>query len=225
MKKIKDVLDKIKEKYNKSEVIKKINLKNHKENPKKINYKDLSVSMVEQELKREKYKLRYKKVLASTVYTLIIVVSIAVIIAVMLMPVLEISGSSMKPTFEDGEIVVSIKNKQINQGDIIAFYHGNKILIKRVIALPGSYVSIDEDGYVYVDNKLLNEDYVIERSLGNVSIEFPYQVPEETYFVLGDARETSVDSRSSTIGTISQDDVIGKIIFRVWPIKKIGIIN
>lgn len=202
----------------------KINNKK-KENIKKLSYKDFTAAEIEQELKREKYKNKYIKVLMSTVYTLIIVASIAALIATLIMPVLQISGSSMNPTLSEGEIILSIKTNSLKSEDIIAFYHGNKILVKRVIATSGEWINITEDGNVYVNNILLEEPYVEKKYLGDIDIEFPYQVPESTYFVLGDDREKSVDSRNSVIGTIKQDDIIGKVIFRVWPIKKLGTIN
>ena len=192
---------------------------------KKLSYKDFTITEIEQELKREKYLSRYKKVLMSTIYTLIIVASIAALIATLVMPVLQISGSSMNKTLYEGEIVLSIKTKKLKCGDIVAFYHGNKILIKRVIAGPNTWVNITDDGNVYVNDVLLEEPYVEKKYLGETNIEFPYQVPDESYFILGDKRETSVDSRNSTIGTIKYDDIIGKVIFRVWPLKKIGLIN
>jgi len=192
---------------------------------KKINYKDLTITEIEQELKRETYKSKYKKVLSSTIYTLIIVASLAALIATLVMPVLQISGSSMNPTLNEGEIVLCVKSKKISSGNIIAFYHGNKILVKRVIAGPSSWVNIDENGNVYVNDVLLNEPYIEKKSFEKTDIEFPYQVPEETYFVLGDERETSIDSRSSIIGSILEENIIGKVIFRVWPLKQIGIPN
>ena len=209
---------------------KKDSLKNNskklkKEVNRKFSYKYFTVSEIEEELKKEKYKSKYKKILMSTIYTLVIVVSIALIVATLLMPVLQISGTSMKPTFHEGEIVVSLKNANLSNGDIIAFYHGNKILVKRIIATSSEWVNIDKDGNVYVNNILIEEDYVLEKILGDTDVEFPFQVPEETYFVLGDDRSTSVDSRSSEIGTVKTEDIVGKVIFRVWPLKKLGIIN
>ena len=138
------------------------------------------------------------------------------------MPVLQISGSSMSPTLKEGEIVVSLKTKNLKPGDIVAFYHGNKILIKRVIASSGSYVNIDEEGNVYVDGKLIDEPYIKEKTLGEHDITFPYQVPDGSWFVLGDRRSISIDSRNIEIGCIEQEDIVGKIIFRVWPLKKIN---
>lgn len=191
----------------------------------KINYQDLTVKEIEQELIKETYKTKYKKILKSTIYSLIIVASISALIATLIMPVLQISGSSMLPTIKEGDIVLSIKTKKLDTQDIVAFYHGNKILVKRIIATPGSWVNINEEGYVYVNDKLLNEPYVNNLYLGNADLEFPYQVPEDSYFILGDERETSIDSRNSIIGSIKQDDIIGKVFFRVWPIKNIGSFN
>lgn len=192
---------------------------------KEVSYKSLTITQLENELKRETYKSKYIKILTSTIYALVIVSAVSALVATLIMPVLQISGSSMSPTFNEGEIVVSLKTKKLESGDVIAFYHGNKILVKRVIASAGSYINMDEEGHVYVDGNKLNEKYIKEFSLSEVDIELPYQVPDGHWFVLGDNRDDSVDSRNSEIGSISQDDIIGKIIFRIWPLKKLEIIN
>lgn len=204
---------------------KKIIPKNAKKTENKLSYSDLTVLEIEQELKREKYKSKYIKVLMSTVYTLIIVASIAALVATLIMPVLQISGSSMNPVLQEGEIAISFKTKKFATGDIIAFYHGNKILVKRVIAKSGDWVNITSEGNVYVNEKLLDEPYIEKKHYGTCDIQFPYQVPEGTYFVLGDDRESSIDSRSSIIGTVTYENIIGKVIFKVWPIKQIGIVK
>lgn len=226
-------MNKLNNKKNITKIIKFKNLpiiknkfKNQKEPQKKqIDYKNFTIKEIEQELKRETYKSKYKKVFMSTIYTLVIVASISALIATLVMPVLQISGSSMNPTIHEGDIVLTIKTKTIKSKDIIAFYYGNKILVKRVIAEPGSWVNITEDGNIYINEELLDEPYIEIKSLGNIDIEFPYQVPEDSYFVLGDEREKSIDSRNSIIGSISKKEIIGKVIFRVWPIKQIGILN
>ena len=184
--------------------------------------KKISVQELENELKRENYRSKYFKILTSTIYALIIVAAVAAIVATLIMPVLQISGSSMTHTFQEGEIVFSIKTKNLKPGDIIAFYHGNKILVKRVIAGAGSWVNITIDGDVYVNGELLEENYIQEKMLGETNITYPYQVPDGSWFVLGDHREVSIDSRNSEIGCIKQEDIVGKIIFRVWPLKRIG---
>ena len=184
--------------------------------------KKISVQELENELKRENYRSKYFKILTSTIYALIIVAAVAALVATLIMPVLQISGSSMTPTFQEGEIVFSIKTKNLKPGDIIAFYHGNKILVKRVIAGAGSWVNITIDGDVYVNGELLEENYIQEKMLGETNITYPYQVPDGSWFVLGDHREVSIDSRNSEIGCIKQEDIVGKIIFRVWPLKRIG---
>lgn len=191
----------------------------------KLDYQDLTIAEIEIALKNEKYKDKYRKVLMSTIYVLIIVASLSTLIATLIMPVFQINGQSMKPTINENEIVLSLKTKNLDTQDIVAFYHGNKILVKRIIAKSGSWVNITEDGNVYVNDQLLKEAYVETKSYGFVDIEFPYQVPEDSYFVLGDERETSIDSRNSLIGAISEDEIIGKVIFKVWPIKEIGKIN
>ena len=170
------------------------------------------------ELGREKYKRRYKWTLKSTIYTLIVVAAAAVLVATVWMPVLQIYGSSMTPTLNEGDIVVCVKGSDFEPGDLVAFYIGNKILVKRCIAGPGQWVNIDADGNVYVDNKLLDEPYLKEKSLGDCDIELPYQVPDNRYFCLGDHRSTSVDSRSTTVGCISDEQIVGKIVLRVWPL-------
>lgn len=185
---------------------------------------NLSISVLEEEIKREKYKSKYTKILKSTIYALIIITSISALIGTLIMPVLEVNNTTMKPLLENNEIVLSLKTKKLKQGDIIAFYQGNKILIKRVVAVPGNYISIDEEGNVYVDGEVLNEPYVTNKQKGETNIEFPYQVPESEYFVLSDERDKTTDSRNEDIGLIKKDNVIGKVIFRVWPFKKLGAI-
>ena len=181
-----------------------------------------SLEQLSAELSRERYKRRYRRVLRSTLYTLVVVAAIAVLVATIWMPVLQIFGSSMSPTLREGDVVVSIKGSDFKQGDLVAFYFGNKILVKRCIAGPGQWVNIDEAGNIYVDSKLLDEPYLTEKSYGTADIEYPYTVPQNSFFVLGDHRESSVDSRSSLVGCVEKEEIIGKIVFRVWPIKRIG---
>lgn len=181
-----------------------------------------SVEQLEKELNREKYRARYNRVLRSTVYTLIVVAAVAVLVATIWLPVLQIYGSSMTPTLEEGDIVVSLKGADFEPGNLIAFYMGNKILVKRCIAGPGEWVNIDKDGNVYVDGQMLDEPYLTEKSYGDCNIQFPYQVPDNRYFCLGDHRATSVDSRNSTIGCVAEEQIVGKIVFRVWPLSGFG---
>lgn len=183
------------------------------------------IAELEAELKRERYKNRYKSTLRSTVYTLLIVAAVAVLVATLWMPVLQIYGNSMTPTLDAGDIVLSWKTDSFETGQIIAFYYNNKILIKRVIAGPGDWVNIDEDGTVYINGTMLEEAYLAERALGDCNIELPYQVPDEKVFVMGDHRSTSVDSRNSAVGCIALEQVVGKIVFRVWPLKQLGMVK
>lgn len=184
-----------------------------------------SSAQLEKELKRAEYNRRYRKTLISTLSILITAAAIAILVATLWLPVLQIYGASMSPTLNEGEIVLSVKEQELEQGDIIAFYYGNKLLVKRCIAGPGSWVDILEDGTVIVDNQVIDEPYVEKKSLGKSDIEFPYQVPENKYFLLGDHRETSLDSRHSMVGCVSKEQVVGKIVFRVWPLNNFGTID
>lgn len=184
-----------------------------------------TAAQLEAELKRVKYKRRYHSVLRSTVYTLITVAAIAVLVATLWLPVLQIYGSSMTPTLQDGQIVFSLKTSDFEPGDVVAFYYNNKILVKRVIAGPGDWVDIDEDGTVYVNGEALDEPYLEERAMGECNITLPYQVPDERYFVMGDHRSTSIDSRSTAVGCVAQEQVVGKITLRIWPLDRIGLIE
>lgn len=184
-----------------------------------------TISQLEQELQREKYKYRYKSVLRSTVNTLVVVAAFAVLVATLWMPVLQIHGSSMTPTLVEGQIVVSVKGSKFEQGDLVAFYIGNKLLVKRVIAGPADIIDIKEDGTVFLNGNELDEPYVSEKAFGECDLELPYQVPESRYFLMGDHRETSVDSRSSVVGCVADEQIVGQIVFSVWPIPTFGSID
>ena len=184
-----------------------------------------TMEQLEKEVKKEKYKRNYGKVLRSTAFSLLVVAAAAVLVAVLLLPVLQINGTSMTETLQDGDIVVAISNSRFKTGDVIAFYYNNNILVKRVIAAAGDWVDIDDEGNVYVNGEQLNEPYVAEKALGTCDIELPYQVPDGKCFVMGDHRATSIDSRSTAVGCISESGVVGKIMFRVWPLEEIGLVN
>lgn len=174
------------------------------------------------ELKRVRYRQRYNSVVRSTIYILLTVAAAAVLVATLLLPVLRIYGSSMTPSLYEGDIVVSLKTTDFGRGDIISFYYNNKILVKRVIAFEGEWVNIDEEGNVYVDGQQLDEPYIDEKALGECDIKLPYQVPDGRLFVMGDHRATSADSRSTTVGCVMEEQIVGRIVYRVWPVGEFG---
>ena len=183
-----------------------------------------SLPEIQRERKRIRRKDYYRQSLRGTISVLVVVAAIAVLVATLFLPILQISGDSMSPTLEHDEIVILVKTKEFNRGDLIGFYYQGKILLKRVIALPDEEVAIDAEGNVYVNGEVLEEPYVTEKGLGDCDLEFPYKVPGTGYFVLGDQRSNSVDSRNSVIGAISQDDIIGKVFIRVWPFSRFGFV-
>lgn len=177
------------------------------------------------QLVREQYRMRYFQTLRSTLRILVCVAAVAVLLATLVFPVLQVVGTSMEPTLENGEVLVAVKNGKFRRGDIVAFYYNNKILLKRVIATDGEYVEIAEDGTVSVNNQVLDEPYLTDKSLGECDIEMPYQVPDGRIFVMGDHRATSVDSRSKSIGAIADEYIVGRVIFRIWPLSHMGVIR
>ena len=181
-----------------------------------------SLAQLEAELNREQYRSRYSRVLRSTIAALVVVAAVAVLVATLWMPVLQIYGSSMTPSLEDGEIVLSVKDPTPEPGDIVAFYYNNKVLVKRVIGNPGDWIDLEDDGTVILNGEVLEEPYLDEKAFGEVTITLPYQVPEDKYFVLGDHRSVSVDSRNQAVGCVAEDQVVGKILFRVWPLSAFG---
>lgn len=177
------------------------------------------------ELKRERRKNRFAVLMRSTLNTLMVVAAVAVLVATLLTPVLQIYGNSMTPTLSEGQFVVSVKGSDFKQGDLVSFYIGNKLLVKRVIAVPGDWVDIKEDGTVLINGVEIDEPYVREKAFGQCDLELPYQVPESRYFMMGDHRESSVDSRSSVIGCVAKEQIVGKIVLCVWPLSDFGIIE
>lgn len=193
---------------------------------KKVDYTSFPTSeQIETAIYKTKYRQKYKKVLKSTLSSLIVVAAIAVLIATLMLPVLQIQGSSMEPTLNDEEIVVLLKTSKLERGQLCCFSYQNKYLIKRVIGVPGDTININEEGYVYVNDELLDEPYILDRALGECDITFPMHVTENHYFILGDHRSTSIDSRSSAVGLVDTEQVVGKIFFRIWPLKEFGIVD
>jgi len=192
----------------------------------KLRLTDLpTTEQLRQERLRLRYKKRYSRTLKSTAAILVVVAAAAVLVATLWMPVLRIYGDSMAPTLQDGQIVVSLKTGSFQPGGIAAFYHGNKLLIKRFIAGPSDWVNIDEAGNVSVNGEELDEPYLTEKAFGNTDIDLPYQVPDQRYFLLGDNRDVSIDSRNTAVGCIAEDQIVGKVVFRIWPLSEFGAVR
>ena len=181
-----------------------------------------SLAEIQTERKRIRKNDYYRQALRGTVSVLVVVAAVAVLIATLFLPILQISGDSMSPTLEHDEIVLLWKTKDFERGDLLGFYYQGKILLKRVIALPEDEVAIDAEGNVYINGEQLDEPYITDKGLGDCDLKFPYKVPGTSYFVMGDCRSNSVDSRNSAVGSISQEDIIGKVFIRVWPFSRFG---
>ena len=184
-----------------------------------------NLSQLEAELERETYKGKYKSTLRSTISVLIVTAAVIVLLAFLIFPVFRIYGSSMSPTVNEGEIVVSLKGSRFECGDVIVLSYNNKLLVKRMIAGPGEWIDIDKDGNVYVDGELIDEPYLTDKAYGDCNISLPYQIPDGRYFVMGDNRSTSQDSRNSIVGCIAEEQIVGKALFRLWPFSEFGLIN
>ena len=190
------------------------------ENTKKLDMP--TTDQLQKEVDRVHYRRDFSRVMVNTIYSLVVVAAVAVLVAVLLLPILRIYGHSMNDTLDEGDIVVSLKGSDFKTGDIIAFYYNNKILIKRVIGKAGDWVDIDQDGNVYVNGNLIDERYLDEKACGECNIELPYQVPESKVFVMGDNRSVSVDSRNTAVGCVAEEQIVGKVVYRLWPFKDFG---
>lgn len=184
-----------------------------------------SLSEIEDERLRYHIRKRYGRIIRNTIGTLLVVAAIAILVASLILPVFRTTGSSMNPTLDDGQIVVSLNGSKFDHGDIVSFYIGNKVLVKRVIAGPGEWVDIDRKGNVFVDGQLIDENYVLEKAFGKCDISFPLQVGKNQWFLLGDNRENSVDSRLTEVGCVTKEQIIGRVFFRVWPLSKFGFVH
>lgn len=177
------------------------------------------------ERERLNYRKKFRHTLRTTIYALIVVAALAVLLATMFLPVLQVSGTSMEPTLNDKDVIVLLNKSSFSRGDLVGFYYQNKLLLKRVIGKPGDFIDIDESGTVIVNGEQLDEPYLTQKALGETDLTYPYQVPESRYFVMGDNRKTSIDSRSSAIGCIETDQIVGKVMLRIWPLQKLSVIH
>ncbi|MBQ6121950.1 MAG: signal peptidase I [Clostridia bacterium] len=185
----------------------------------------VTVDQLERELRRERHRRSYRSTLLSTVSALVIVAAVAVLVSMLALPVLQVVGESMTPLLHQGEIVIAPRGTAFQKGDVIAFYFNNKILVKRVIANAGEWVNIDADGNVFINDEPLEEPYLTEKALGDCNITLPYQVPDGKIFVMGDHRSTSSDSRNTAVGCVAQEQIVGRVMLRVWPLSEFGAIK
>lgn len=177
-----------------------------------------SPEQVSRAYQQDQYRKRYKRAFISTLSVLAVIAAVAVLVSTLFLPVIQVSGNSMEPTLSDGDVLVLLKSKRYERSQLCCISWQNKMLLKRIIGLPGDVVSIDTQGNVTVNGALLDEPYVSDKTLGECDVTFPCQVPEGKVFVLGDHRSTSIDSRSSEIGCVDQDQIVGFVLFQVWPI-------
>lgn len=184
-----------------------------------------SKEQIQNERSKLEQKKAFRQTLSSTISVLLVVAALAVLIATLFLPVLQISGTSMEPTLYNGDIIILLKTKEYKQGELCSFAYENKYLIKRIIGTPGDSIEIDGEGQVYVNGTLLYEPYATEKALGECDLEFPYQVPDNHYFVMGDHRSTSIDSRSSVIGSVNRNQIVGRVLLRVWPLSSLSLIR
>lgn len=178
-----------------------------------------------QKKQRKKNNDRFGPVFRNVLISLTAAIVIAVLVPMLWMPILRVYGTSMTPTINDGDILITFKSSKLKQNDVVAFDHNGKLLIKRVIAGPGDTVNIDENGTVSVNDEVLNEPYLKDKEKGTCNIEFPFTVPEDQYFVLSDQRSNSADSRNTAVGCITGGQVLGKIRFCCWPLSSFGIVD
>lgn len=182
----------------------------------------LKAADIQAEVQRLQQKKRNRMIFRNTLIFLLAVVALAVLLAQTIFPVMQTLGNSMAPTLQQGDTLVAVKTSKLHKGDLVAFYFNNRLLVKRVIGLPGDTVDIDKKGQVTVNGKALKEPYVKNLAKGEVNIKLPFEVPQERYFVLGDDRETTIDSRNSIVGTVAPDQLVGKVVLRVWPFERFG---
>lgn len=179
-----------------------------------------TAEQLDSELRRVRARNSFLRLLYNTVASLIVVAAVSVLVSMLFLPVLRVTGTSMTPTLSNDELVVCRRKGSFERGDIIAFYHNNKILLKRVIGVAGDLVDVKDDGTVYVNGERITEPYIDSPDKGSCDIELPYQVPDNRIFVMGDHRSVSIDSRTKEIGCVSEEMVVGKVVYRIYPLKK-----
>ena len=173
---------------------------------------------------RQKLAIRGRRRRAAVTFVISFLLTLlgGALVLLMFLPVLEVSGGSMEPTLQDGDILLLLRPGTIRSGELCGIYAQNRLILKRVIGLPGDVVDMDEGGTVYINGMQLQEPYVSKKAVGTCDLSFPFTVPENSLFVLGDHRETSIDSRSSLIGCVQTSQVMGQVVARIWPPRSIG---
>lgn len=184
-----------------------------------------SIPALKEELMREKIKREFRRAILNMAGVLIVAAALTALMATRIFVLVQINGSSMKPTLNEDEVIILRQTKAVEKGDIVGFYYGGKILLKRVMAGAGDEVDIDREGNVSVNGERIDEPYLKEKTLGKCDLEFPYEVPEGAIFVLGDNRAISMDSRIKSIGCVESDQIVGKVVFRMWPMACMGIMH
>lgn len=174
---------------------------------------------------------KLKEVLSTSIYLLVVLIATFLVVTYVGQRT-KVMGASMEPTLIDGDNLIvdkiSYRFEDPQRFDIIVFpfrYKEKTYYIKRIIGLPGETVYIDENGVIYIDGEVLKESYGKEVIADPGRAFEPITLDEDEYFVMGDNRNNSSDSRDPVVGNIHRDELIGKAWMRIWPLDKMGMIK